>query len=159
MTLYAVVEIQLQCLSLSCKFYNEGFLKIRLFRCFCVSVQSLPWTYFLYCLVPVLLWKLVLERSAILKIFFNVTPITLHYNSQACIYLWYILLSCTTCILNFYDRKNKHADKKFAQIYFFFYLKENCNILFNDNHSWYSLVGPSMWRQHRDCGTAVDPLS
>lgn len=24
-------------------------------------VQSLPWTYFLYCLVPVLLWKLVLE--------------------------------------------------------------------------------------------------
>lgn len=73
-------------------------------------------------------------------------------------------------VLNFYDRKNKHADKKFAQIYFFFllviatcswffYLKENCNIWFNDNHSWNSLVGPSMWRQHRGCGTAVDPLS
>lgn len=116
------MKIQLQFLSLSCKFYNEGFLKIKLFRCFCVSVQSLPWTYFMYCLVPVLLWKLVLERSAILNFFFNVTPITLHYNSQACIYLWYILLWCTTCILNFYDRKNKHADKKFAQIYFFFFL-------------------------------------
>lgn len=67
----------------------------------------------------------------------------------------------------FVVRRNKTQIKKVYRFTSFLLLMATCSgfclrklhIWFNDNHSWNSLVGPSMWRQHRDCGTTIDPLS